>query len=189
MNISISYSRKEGRANYGSEGAGCEISCELGDQQDPLRVAATLRELAKRAVDAALAGGEAAAPTPPAPQAGSELRQLGRDNGSERPRSGWKRALEAGAAAEEPGKERPRFAAGTRERAEGGGRRVSLGPPATGRQFFAWMQKQEEGDHPGIRKYMVEWARENRLPWKMGEWDSETTAEANREAEAWRSRN
>ena len=159
MKITMEYSRKEGRPNYGSEGASVSIQLDCGD--DPASVAAALAAgftVCRRAVEDQLATADSpedadADPAPPAHRP---------DRTADRP---------APARWEAPTDNR------SPDRIQYDRNRPTPATPRDGRQLCAWVKKMEAA-HPLWPQWLKEWGEENNLSWKWTDWDRETVRQA-----------
>ncbi len=55
-------------------------------------------------------------------------------------------------------------------------------PPRSGRALFAWTKKQDESSNFGLVQYLNSWARSQKFPARMVDWDAEQTAQGYAEA-------
>jgi hypothetical protein len=64
-------------------------------------------------------------------------------------------------------------------------------PPRTGRALFAWTKKQDDAHNYGLMQHMTSWARRQKFPARMIDWDADQAAqgyaEASRKIESLRS--
>jgi Rad52/22 family double-strand break repair protein len=58
----------------------------------------------------------------------------------------------------------------------------SPSPPRSGRALFAWTKKQDESNHYGLMQYLNSWARRQKFPARMVDWDADQTAQGYSEA-------
>ncbi|MGO9464551.1 MAG: Rad52/Rad22 family DNA repair protein [Isosphaeraceae bacterium] len=55
-------------------------------------------------------------------------------------------------------------------------------PPRSGRALFAWTKKQDESNNYGLVQHLNSWARRQKFPARMVDWDADQTAQAYAEA-------
>jgi hypothetical protein len=55
-------------------------------------------------------------------------------------------------------------------------------PPRSGRALFAWTKKQDEAHHYGLVQHLNSWARGQKFPARMVDWNAEQTAQGYSEA-------
>jgi hypothetical protein len=55
-------------------------------------------------------------------------------------------------------------------------------PPRSGRALFAWTKKQDESHNYGLMPYLNSWARRQKFPARMVDWDADQTAQGYSEA-------
>jgi hypothetical protein len=55
-------------------------------------------------------------------------------------------------------------------------------PPRTGRALFAWAKKQDEANNFGLMQHLNSWAKSQRFPARVVDWNAEQTAQGYAEA-------
>ncbi len=58
----------------------------------------------------------------------------------------------------------------------------SPSPPRSGRALFAWAKKQDESSNYGLMQHLNSWARRQKFPARMVDWDADQTAQGYAEA-------
>jgi len=55
-------------------------------------------------------------------------------------------------------------------------------PPRSGRALFAWTKKQDESNNYGLMQYLTSWARSQKFPARMVDWNADQAAQCYAEA-------
>jgi hypothetical protein len=185
MKLTVSVCRKEGRANYGSEGASCELTFELSAEAAK-SIDATQAEIAKayqicdHAVTDQLIAAQAAAKADTALEPGEPRERVPvRD---ERPRreSEYDDRFDDQAPPRDYDDRRnsapPRRDDRERYRDDGGGRRQTNSDrePRTGKQLFGWANDRDE------LKWFSSFGKNHRFPPRFNDWDEQHVDDAMR---------
>ena len=165
LKLNVSVCRKEGRPDYGSEGASCSIELEVDGSlaENPeafhSRIKALYR-LADHAVSDQLSGGHSA---PPArrPDPEPEPDRNGYANG--RPDRGEYSAP----------RDRRDDPPPSRTRTNGKG---FDGDPRTGKAMFKWIKDQDGLYDLDLLKWLTQWAKLQQYPGRFDEWNADEVA-------------
>ena len=173
IKLNVSVCRKEGRANYGSEGATCSIEIEadasLADNPELLHAKVrSLYRLCDRAVAAQIAG--YADPGPEPEHAPSPPRRPDRDPGPTRDRNGRPHQSPT-----------PRPASPSSHSHSHSPSRTS-GPPRDGRQLSAVLRKLGEEAGWDVFGHIIRWGRSQEYSGLVKDWGPSETAAAYAEA-------
>jgi hypothetical protein len=159
VRVTISVNRKIGQPNYGSEGAGCELTLDLSEQNVSTNPASLIDEcrrgyaLCEQVVSEQLAQHQV---EPPAAPARDRLPSQARPPSEP-----------------EPDRRPPRRGGYDRGHGPDGAARFKTdGFPRTGRELVPWSRKREEsGENPGLFKRLVAYGRAVGYPDRMTEWN------------------
>jgi hypothetical protein len=186
VKITVTVCRKEGRPNYGSEGATCSIEFEADDalidhrpeyRQMVDRLYAAAEDSVKRQLGRA-SEPKGGAPNPGATQqptapAGHQPSAPGLTNG--KPRNIWG----APPRPQSPPPPRGQYPppGGPVDRHFAGDR-----PPRSGKQLFAWARRQEDHYGPGLIQWLTAWGEAHGYGALFRDWPSDAILAAHAEA-------
>jgi hypothetical protein len=182
LSMSVIVCRKEGRANYGSEGASCELEFEFSAEAQKsieLRDAeiAKAYKICTDAVTDQLIAAQAAANADPGFEPGETRDRVpARDERPRRETEYDDRLDDQHDYGDRRNASPPRRDDRERYRDDGGGRRQTNSDrePRTGPQLFGWAKDRDE------LKWFSAFGKDNRFPAKFNDWDERDVSDAMR---------
>jgi hypothetical protein len=185
IRLRVGYCRKEGRADYGSEGSDASLEIELDSStlDDPAGLRTkiqSLQRVCRRAVDDELSGDRQPEPAPepePAPQPRPQPQQPPQPPQN---RNGYQGSSGGGYNGRSNGPPPQQRSGGG-----GGGNQNRQGPPANGRQLLGWAGKKTQEIGWNMTTSLGNWGKDAGVGSKITEWDEETVARGYAAALDW----